>query len=127
MTLSTLINGKQPVADIQVNSQMGRRMWRSAIHSVFLVVAAFLCTVAPQPAMAAPTVISCTPSEVMVFTLGTERIHVRCAASVGGIWYFALSSSDTAVVARALSVINSATISGRTLTILYDPADLSGS
>jgi hypothetical protein len=128
MTLSTLINGKQRVADIQVNSQMARKSRFFAMRMIFLAVAAVLCTLVPQPAKAAPTFISCTPDQVMVFSsAGGGRLHVHCAASVGGISYFALSSSDTAASARVLSVIDSAIISGRTLTVLYDPADLSGS
>lgn len=129
MTLSTLITGKQAAADIRFNSQMARRSRLSgAVRSVFLAAAALLCILVPQPANAAATFISCTPDQVMVFSSASGgRLHVHCAASVGGISYFALSSSDQAAAARVLSVINSAIISGRTLTILYDPADLSGS
>jgi hypothetical protein len=63
------------------------------------------------------------PTEVMTYA---ARIHVRCAASVGGIRYFALSTSDAANAARVLSVLTTAQVAGRTLTILYDPADISG-
>ena len=124
-----LITRKQPVADIQVNSQMARRSrFSCTVRSVFLAAAALLCILVPQPAKATEIFISCTPDQVMVFSPAAGgRLHVHCAASVGGVSYFALSSSDPAAEARVLSVIKSAIISGRTLTILYDPADLSGS
>jgi hypothetical protein len=51
---------------------------------------------------------------------------VRCAAPVGNIRYFAVSTSDQAQAARVLSVINTALVAGRTLVINYDPMDLNG-
>ena len=72
-----------------------------------------------------PVDISCTPAQVAVFA-DAPRLHVRCAASVGGILYFALSTSDAAQAARVLSVLTTAQVAGRTLIIRYDPADLSG-
>jgi len=76
-----------------------------------------------SPAKAAETFVSCTPVQVMTFQ---GRIHVRCAASIGGIFFFAVSTQDAQFAARVLSVITTAQVAGRTLTILYDPADLSG-
>lgn len=72
---------------------------------------------------AAETWTSCVPVEIMTYTV---RIHVRCAASVGGVLYFAVPTTDSQFASRILSVISSAQVAGRTLTILYDPADLSG-
>lgn len=70
------------------------------------------------------TWISCVPVEVMAYE---QRIHIRCQTAVGGISYFALSTSNnTSHVARILSVLTTAQVAGRTLGILYDPADLSG-
>ncbi|NOZ06227.1 MAG: hypothetical protein GXP41_07745 [Chloroflexi bacterium] len=62
----------------------------------------------------------CTPARVAVFA---TRIHVKCAAGISGIWYFAYPTSDAAGAARVLSVLNSALVTGRTLVILYDPSD----
>lgn len=66
---------------------------------------------------------SCVPVEVMVYTTGSRRIHVRCSAAVSGILFHALATSDSSTAARVLSVITTAQVAGRTLTILYDPAD----
>ena len=92
---------------------------------IFKVVLLLLLGMLAQTtrAYAAQTFISCTPVQVMTFP---ERVHVRCAAAVGGISFFAVSTKDAAYAARVLSVISTAQVAGRTLTILYDPADLSG-
>lgn len=76
-----------------------------------------------MPAQAADTWASCTPNQVMSFT---QRIHVRCASAIGKISYFALSTQNAQLAARTLSLISTAQVAGRTLTVLYDPADLSG-
>ena len=81
---------------------------------------------ASRPAEAAETWTSCTPVNVTVYSVGAKRIHVKCAQAVNGIRYYALSSTDTALMARVLSLITSAQVAGRTLSILNDPADLSG-
>lgn len=67
---------------------------------------------------------ACTPNQVGVFT---NRIHVRCAASVaGGIWFFALPTTDAAHTNRMLSLLNSALVGGRSLTIDYNPSSTAG-
>jgi hypothetical protein len=76
-----------------------------------------------KEAQAAETSISCTPVDVVTFQ---GRVHVRCAAPVAGIVFFAVSTQDSAFVARVLSVIATAQVAGRTLSIRYDPTDLSG-
>jgi hypothetical protein len=76
-------------------------------------------------AAAAVTDISCIPVQVAVFTTA-PRLHVRCAASVGGITFFALSTADGPLAARVLSILSTAQVAGRTLGIRYDPADTSG-
>jgi len=73
----------------------------------------------------AATWVSCTPIGVMTFTK-SGRLHVQCAAAVNGIRFFAVATSDAANAARVLSTITTAQVAGRTLAILYDPADLSG-
>jgi hypothetical protein len=74
-------------------------------------------------AHAADTWASCTPNQVMTYS---QRIHVRCASAIGKISYFALSTQNAQLAARTLSVISTAQVAGRTLTVLYDPADLTG-
>ena len=95
-----------------------RNLLTSAIGAFFLLTL-------PQLAQAAPVDVACTPDEVVVFTTA-PRLHVRCAAPVGNIRYFALATTDQAQAARVLSVINTALVAGRTLSIRYDPVDLSG-
>lgn len=78
----------------------------------------------PRPESTAASVdISCVPVQVSVFP---GRIHVRCSAAVGGISYFAIPASDGEYLNRALSLLTTAQVAGRTLTIRYDPADTSG-
>ena len=83
----------------------------------------FLVLLTVGRANAAETWISCTPVEIVTYAV---RVHVRCAAAVGGITFFAVATQDTAYAARVTSVITTAQVAGRTLTILHDPADLSG-
>ncbi len=66
---------------------------------------------------------SCTPINVTAFNI---RIHVECAAAVGGIRFFAASTDNPAHAARILSALSTAHVAGRTLDILYDPDDTSG-
>lgn len=80
--------------------------------------------VVTQEAQAAATWISCTPVQSMTYS---SRVHVKCSAAVGGISYFAASTSNADNAARILSTVNAAVVSGRTLSVLYDPADLTGS
>ncbi|MGH7601479.1 MAG: hypothetical protein ACREOI_34400 [bacterium] len=75
---------------------------------------------APGPAA---TWTKCTPVEVMIFK---PRIHVRCAAAVGGIAFFAAPTAEAQHAARILSLLSTAQVAGRTLSIQYDPADQSG-
>jgi len=66
----------------------------------------------------------CVPTRVATFS---NHVHVRCAASVsGGIFFFAVATTDSAFAARFVSVASSAMIAGRPLQVWYDPADLSG-
>lgn len=79
-------------------------------------------SLASVPALADST--SCTPANVAVYT---NRIHVKCAASTsGGIWYFALATTDTAHVNRTLSLLSTALAGGRTLSIDYNPSTTAG-
>jgi hypothetical protein len=74
------------------------------------------------PALADST--TCTPANVAVFS---NRIHVKCSASVaGGIWFFALSTSDAAHTNRMLTLFTTALASGRPLHIDYNPSTTAG-
>ncbi|MGR0481481.1 MAG: hypothetical protein ACTFAL_08810 [Candidatus Electronema sp. V4] len=69
--------------------------------------------------------VNCTPVGVATRTSG--RIHIRCAAAVGSIYFFAYDAKkDPNGASRYMSIGTSALISGRNVTIEYDPADLSG-
>jgi hypothetical protein len=88
------------------------------------LVLLFLSFLAPSAARAAEEFVSCDPVAVATFA---SRIHVRCAASVGGgIFYFAHSTQNAAAVQRVLTVLTAAQVAGRTLLILTDLADTSG-
>jgi len=74
------------------------------------------------PALADTT--ACTPVNVGVFT---NRIHVKCSAStVGGIWYFALPTTDAEHCNRMLTVLTTALEGARSLTIDYNPSSTAG-
>jgi len=66
---------------------------------------------------------NCTPENGASYD---NRVHVKCTTAVDGIQYFAVSTKDEAKAARALSLISIAIVTGRDLSILYDPADTSG-
>jgi hypothetical protein len=84
-----------------------------------------LVNAAADPAVPTAAVwVTCTP--VSVATLN-NRVHVRCAESYGGVDFFAAPTSNPAHAARILSTLSTAQVAGRTLDILYDPADTSGS
>lgn len=67
--------------------------------------------------------VSCTPANVVTYS---TRVHVKCTAAISGISYFAVSTADASKAARVLSILSTANVAGRTLSILYDPADTSG-
>jgi hypothetical protein len=65
----------------------------------------------------------CTPVEAMSFN---SRVHIRCANSTAGIYYFAMPTSNAELADRFLSTSTTALVSGRTAVILYNPNDTSG-
>lgn len=78
----------------------------------------------PSVARAADEFVACDPVAVAVYS---KRIHVRCSASAaGGIFYFAHSTQNAAEVHRLLTILTAAQVAGRTLSILTDLADTSG-
>ncbi len=119
---------------------------RSLVRNVALVLLGMLTMFVIQPRMApiataqitsdgtqalgnvnqAPgtsTWVSCVPVGIMTYS---SRVHVQCQTAISGINYFAASTSNASNAARILSVITAAQVAGRTLSVLYDPADTSG-
>jgi hypothetical protein len=69
---------------------------------------------------------TCTPGDVAVFT---DRVHIRCtngAPPGDAIYYFAVSTADSASAGRFLSIFTTAKVTNKTVAILYDPNDTSG-
>jgi hypothetical protein len=115
---------------------------RIAIYAILILLGTLISTsllgsraagespaaVAPQlePGPASPsaeTWTNCTPLNVAAYS---NRIHVKCVETVGGIQWFAASTANAANAARILSLLSTAQAAGRTLSILYDPDDTSG-
>ena len=88
-----------------------------------IVFSLALAGIVSAPVLAAQTWANCRPNQIMVFD---NRVHVECASSIGRIKFFAFPSADQAKVSRVLSVLSTAQVAGRTLSVLYDPADSSG-
>ncbi len=63
---------------------------------------------------------ACTPARVAVFS---SRVHVKCFVANAGILYYAFPTKDQAAAARVLTILNSALLTGRSLSIFNDPAD----
>ena len=74
-------------------------------------------------ATASSTWVSCVPVAIVTYAV---RVHVQCQTAISGVSFFAASTADAANAARVLSVITAAQVAGRTLSVLYDPADTSG-
>lgn len=97
---------------------------RPARRHAALLVASACAVLLPAAGLAADEWVSCDPIAVATFE---NRVHVRCAASVGGgISYFARPITDGAETQRYLSTLLAAQVAGRTLSILTDLADTSG-
>ncbi len=63
---------------------------------------------------------ACTPARVAVFS---SRVHVKCFVANAGILYYAFPTNDQAAAARVLAILNSALLTGRSLSIFNDPSD----
>jgi hypothetical protein len=98
-------------------------MFRLSMLSKGVLLGLFALPLGSRTAKAAETWVSCTPVRVVTYQ---ARVHVQCATPIGGVTYFALSTQDSAFAARVLSIIATASVAHRTLTILYEPTDLSG-
>lgn len=103
------------------------------VTALGIVAAGRLTAQAVQAQTAPPvglmsTFAPCTVLDVGVFI---QRVHVRCTTTVniGGniIAWWAYPTSDSAGASRFLSLFETAKATGSTLTLYYDPNDLTGS
>ena len=104
-----------------------------ALALMVLLVSALLLvgSISPQAkaVAAAPVAPSsyfvCTPVSVATFT---NRVHVRCSAEAppGGIYWFGVSTSNSASASRFLSIFTTAKVTGKNVAIWYDVSDTSG-
>ncbi len=85
-----------------------------------LFITALLILFTTTLAQAESKWVNCSAANVGVFK---SRIHVKCNESYSGISYFAYPTSDAASAARFLSILSAANLSGRTIQVLYNPAD----
>ncbi|HJU40221.1 MAG TPA: hypothetical protein VJ724_11660 [Tahibacter sp.] len=98
-------------------------MTRIALRSARGLLAVALL-VAAGGASAADKTFTCTPIDVGVFP--ATRVHVRCSPGDGNIQWFAVRDSDSGDANRVLSLVSTAFVAKKKLTIWYDPADTSG-
>lgn len=99
-----------------------------------LIARPSLSSAAPQSiennALASPVWYTCgTPDQVAVFT---NRVHVHCQTVTGSptmpdaVHWFAVSTADSAMASRFMSIIQSAVLTTQPLYLFVDSADLSG-
>lgn len=103
-----------------------RRMCRYAIHAaviVSLVTVSLLSFLPATTVFAANKFFTCTPVDVAALP---KRIHVKCSPGDGPILWFALGVTDDGDANRMLSIISTAFVTKKKLSILYDPDDLDG-
>jgi len=89
--------------------------------AIFIVRPVDSASAAPAPAqsLAPQAYFTCTPIGSAAFS---NRIHVQCStAALTGVYWFAAPNSDSATASRYLSIITSAMIAGRNITIWYEP------
>lgn len=76
--------------------------------------------VAAASDLAPNAVFTCAVTESGVFY---NRVHVRCSNTPGGgIYWFAVSNSDSGLASRYLSLFTTAVATGKSINIFYDPA-----
>ncbi len=98
---------------------------------LFVVVSLLIGQFGERYAFAELALVPCDPVEIATFYNPggpVSRVHVKCGSAVNGISYFAVSTVDSANAAMILSILTTAYTDGggKTLSILYDPNDLSG-
>jgi len=99
-----------------------------AFLAVVVVIAVVVFLHPAQPAAAAPAPapdvplanFMCTPIESGVFS---NRVHIRCSNTPGsGIYFFAVSNSDSGLASRYLSIFTTGVATGKSVEVFYDPA-----
>jgi hypothetical protein len=91
-------------------------LWRSGIVLLALVAA-------PMQAQATES-FTCKVRDVTVFS---NRIHVRCTtATVSGIYFFALPTSDSVQANRLLTIGSTTLVSGRKFIATFYPDATTG-
>ena len=66
---------------------------------------------------------TCNPENVATYT---TRVHIKCTVADNGIQFFAAPTSNSKHAARVLSLLLTAQAAGKQVSVLYDPADTSG-
>jgi len=64
---------------------------------------------------------TCNPVNVASFS---SRVHVKCSPGSGAIVFFAVSTTNTATAQRFQDLALSALVNNKTLTIQFNPADI---
>lgn len=96
---------------------------------LFFLVSLLIGQFSERYAFAQLDLIPCTPVEIATFYNPggpVSRVHVKCESAVDGISYFAVSTQDAANAEMILGILTTAYTNGggKTLSILYDPADV---
>jgi hypothetical protein len=101
-------------------------MCQYAIHAAVIVILMTVSLLYLPPAttvLAANKFFTCTPVDVAALP---KRIHVKCSPGDGPILWFALGVTDDGDANRMLSILSTAFVAKKKLSILYDPDDLDG-
>ena len=100
-------------------SRLVGELWAIGSEPAVAQAAAPALQVSSAPDSPADTYI-CTPSYIGAFS---SRVHVLCTLPApGGIYYFAVPTSDSKNANRVLSIMLTAKSLGRDLQIYYDPS-----
>jgi hypothetical protein len=97
-----------------LRERLGRSVWKCLVGVALLV---------PIGANAVEY-FGCKLKDVTVFN---NRIHARCTtATTGGIYFFAVPTSDAAKANRLLTIGTTVLVSGRKFVAIFEPSDTTG-
>src|SRR5574341_461284 len=101
------------------------------LFGLLVLVSLLIAGFGARYAFAELALVPCDPVEIATFYNPggpVSRVHVKCKSAVDGISYFAVSTVDAANADMILRILTTAYTDGggKTLSILYDPDDLSG-
>jgi hypothetical protein len=117
------VDASMKLQGTRTRSPYSSRRW--CAYTIFAVTTLGISSVIfTGTALAAPKSFTCNPDDVSVYP--QSRVHVHCSPGDGSIEFFALGVTDAAEANRVLSVILSALVARRQLTIFYDSADTTG-